>query len=220
MISLAEVKEYHEIKAYMEKGHEYLGTMGAIEHSYRHIDRVAINSKKILSTLGFHPRTAELGAIAGYLHDLGNFINRYNHGRNGALVVRLILQRMNMSLDEITMILPAIGNHEEQTGVAVTPITAAVIIADKVDVHGSRVRKRDISSFTTRDRVNYAAKHSELEIEDGADRVIRMKLEIDTKVCSVMEYFEIFMTKMVLCRRAAEKLECRFELVINGDKLL
>lgn len=220
MINLAEVKQDSEIQAYMEKGHHFLGAIGAIEHSHRHIERVALNSKKILATLGYHPRTAELAAIAGYLHDLGNFVNRYNHGRNGALVVRQILQRMDMPLEEIVMVLPAIGNHEEQTGTPVNSITAAVIIADKVDVHSSRVRKKDIATFTTRDRVNFAAQHSELEIQQEGDKVIRMRLEIDTEVCSVMEYFEIFLTKMVLCRRAAERLNCRFELVINDAKLL
>ncbi len=220
MITLETLRKHPEIKVYMHKGHEYLGAMGAIEHSLRHIDRVALNSKNILSTLRYHPRTAELAAIAGYLHDLGNFVNRYNHGRNGALLVRRILQQLAMPLEEIVLILAAIGNHEEQTGVAVTPVTAAVIIADKIDVHVSRVRKKDMASFTVRDRVNFAAKRSDLEIETDGDRVIRLRLEIDTEVCSVMEYFEIFMTKMILCRRAADRLDCRFELVINGAKLL
>lgn len=220
MVCLEQVKNYPDIKTYMEKGHEYLGTMGAIEHSHRHIERVAENSYKILKELGYSEREAELAAIAGYLHDIGNFVNRYNHGRNGALIIKDMLKEMQMPLEEIAIILSAIGNHEEQTGVVVTSVAAAVIIADKIDVHCSRVRKKDMAAFTMRDRVNYAAIKSELEIETVPKRIIRLRLEINQTICSVMEYFEIFMTKMVLCRRAARKLNCEFELIINNAKLL
>jgi len=170
--------------------------------------------------LNYSPHEAELAAIAGYLHDMGNVVNRYNHGRNGALIVKQILQRLNMPLEDLSTVLAAIGNHEEKTGTAVTSVSAAVIIADKVDVHSSRVRKKDIASFTTRDRVNYAATKSDLEIDTDPNKIIRLRLEIDPAICSVMEYFEIFLTKMLMCRRAAERLGCKFELVINGAKLL
>ena len=220
MLTFEEVKENPEVKAYMEKGHQYLGAMGAIEHSWRHIDRVAINSRRILMALNYSPHEAELAAIAGYLHDMGNVVNRYNHGRNGALIVKQILERLNMPLEDLSTVLAAIGNHEEKTGTAVTSVSAAVIIADKVDVHSSRVRKKDIASFTTRDRVNYAATKSDLEIDTDPNKIIRLRLEIDPAICSVMEYFEIFLTKMLMCRRAAERLGCKFELVINGAKLL
>lgn len=220
MLTFEEVKENPEVKAYMEKGHQYLGVMGAIEHSWRHIDRVAINSRRILMALNYSPHEAELAAIAGYLHDMGNVVNRYNHGRNGALIVKQILERLNMPLEDLSTVLAAIGNHEEKTGTAVTSVSAAVIIADKVDVHSSRVRKKDIASFTTRDRVNYAATKSDLEIDTDPNKIIRLRLEIDPAICSVMEYFEIFLTKMLMCRRAAERLGCKFELVINGAKLL
>lgn len=218
-VTLEDLRNDEMLAIYIKQAHEYLGTMGAIEHSFRHILLVAEQSKKIMEKLGYPPRQTELAAMAGYLHDLGNVVNRYEHGRAGALLVTERLKALGMSLDEITTIIGAIGNHEERTGYAVSPVAAAVIIADKSDVHRARVRKQDTAAFTLRDRVNYAAEKSSLKI-DGQNRLIEMRLEINQNICSVMEYFEIFLTKMLMCRRAASALDCRFSLAINEVKLL
>ncbi|NLH27402.1 MAG: HD domain-containing protein [Syntrophomonadaceae bacterium] len=203
----------------MKKVHEYLSTMLAITHDEEHARHVANLSYRILKVLGYPERDAELAAIAGYMHDIGNVVNRYEHGRSGALIAFHLLMRMGMPPEEIAVVIAAIGNHEERSGVAVSNVAAAVILADKSNVHYSRVRKEDEATFTTRDRVNFAARESYLTV-DPDKREIIMHLEIDTSICSVMEYFEIFMTKMLLCRRAANFLNCRFGLVINGHHML
>lgn len=203
----------------MKKVHEYLSTMLAITHDEEHARHVANLSYRILKVLGYPERDAELAAIAGYMHDIGNVVNRYEHGRSGALIAFHLLMRMGMPPEEIAVVIAAIGNHEERSGVAVSNVAAAVILADKSNVHYSRVRKEDEATFTTRDRVNFAARESYLTA-DPDKREIVMHLEIDTSICSVMEYFEIFMTKMLLCRRAANFLNCRFGLVINGHHML
>lgn len=219
MITLEEIKKDPEIDTYFQKTNAYLGKMGAIVHDYSHANTVSENSRRILESLGFSKRDTELAAIAGYLHDIGNVINRYDHGRVGAVLVFTFLLRMGMDPQEIAAIVSAIGNHEEKTGSPVSSIGAAVIISDKVDVHRSRVRKTDFATFTARDRVNYAARHGALKI-DSAERKITMELTIDLEISSVMEYFEIFLTRMVLCRRAASQLGCNFELFINEARFL
>lgn len=220
MVTLDMVKNNPVVKQFMQIGNEYIGNIGAIEHNIYHAEHISRLCYHILNSLGYPEREAELGAIAGYLHDIGNLVNRYGHGMSGALLAFNILLEMNMEPEEIAIIIGAIGNHEEQArGNAVNSVAAALILADKSDVHRSRVRKRDISLFTQRDRVNYAVTSSELQV-DAAKRVISLIIEIDTTVCSVMEYFEIFLTKMLMSRRAAEYLQCEFELVINGNKLL
>ncbi|NPV26146.1 MAG: HD domain-containing protein [Firmicutes bacterium] len=194
--------------------------MGAIEHNQRHADLVADLSRKILQTLGYPTREAELAAIAGFLHDLGNMANRYGHGLTGAIFAYNLLREMGMPPEELAVVMSAIGNHEEKAGGhPVTPVGAAVILADKSDVHHTRVRKTDLAQFTRRDRVNYAARQSLLDV-NPEQRVITMKLIIDPQICSVMEYFEIFLAKMIMCRRAAAALQCQFELIINDAKLL
>lgn len=220
MVTLDMVKNNSIVQHYMQIGNEYIGNIGAIEHNMHHAEQTSRLCYQILSRLGYPEREAELGAIAGFLHDIGNLVNRYGHGMSGALLSFNILLDMNMDPGEIATIMGAIGNHEEQArGNAVNNVAAALILADKSDVHRSRVRKRDMSGFTPRDRVNYAVTSSELQV-DTIKRVISLIIEIDTTVCSVMEYFEIFLTKMLMSRRAAEFLECEFELVINGNKLL
>jgi HD superfamily phosphodiesterase len=220
MVTLDMVKDNPVVKQFMLIGNEYIGSIGAIEHNMSHAEQTSRLCQHILSTLGYSQREAELGAIAGFLHDIGNLINRYGHGMSGALLSFNILLEMNMDPEEIATVIGAIGNHEEQArGNAVNNVAAALILADKSDVHRSRVRKRDMAVFTPRDRVNYAVTSSELQV-DANKRIISMIIEIDTSVCSVMEYFEIFLTKMLMSRRAAEYLHCEFELVINGNKLL
>lgn len=220
MVTLDMVKDNPVVKKYMQVGNDYIGTIGAIQHNMHHAELTSRLCHHILISLGYPGREAELGAIAGFLHDIGNLVNRYGHGMSGALLAFNILLDMNMDPEEIATIIGAIGNHEEQArGNSVNNVAAALILADKSDVHRSRVRKRDIAVFTPRDRVNYAVSNSELLV-DANKRIISMKIEIDTSVCSVMEYFEIFLTKMLMSRRAAEYLECEFELIINGYKLL
>jgi len=214
------VKSNPVVRQYMQIGNDYIGNIGAIEHNTHHADLTSRLCHHLLTTLGYSEREAELGAIAGFLHDIGNLVNRYGHGMSGALLAFNILLEMDMEPGEIATIIGAIGNHEEQArGNSVNNVAAALILADKSDVHRSRVRKRDMAVFTPRDRVNYAVTSSELAV-DAKKRVISMKMEIDTNVCSVMEYFEIFLTKMLMSRRAAQYLQCEFELVINGYKLL
>lgn len=219
MITLEEIKHNPEIDTYFRKTNKYLGKLGVIEHDYGHANNVAENSYRILKELGFPQREAELAAIAGYLHDIGNVINKYDHGRTGGVLVFSFLMKMGMPPEEIAVVVSAIGNHEERTGSAVSNVGAAVLIADKADVHRSRVRKADFATFTTRDRVNYAVELSNLNI-DPVLRKITMKLTIDLQISSVMEYFEIFLSRMVLCRRAADHLKCDFELFVNEARFL
>lgn len=219
MVRLEDIQQNPEIEVLMRKVHEYLSTILAITHDEDHAQYVAGLSYRILKALDYPERDAELAAIAGYMHDIGNVVNRYEHGRSGALLAFHLLVRMGMLPEEIATVVAAIGNHEERSGTAVSSVAAAVILADKSNVHHSRVRKDDAATFTTRDRVNYAAQESYLTV-DSEGREIIMHLEIDTEICSVMDYFEIFMTKMLLCRRAANFLGCRFGLVINGSSFL
>lgn len=219
MLKLEDIQNNAELVSLMQKVHEYLGTMGAITHDEEHARHVARLSYHILTVLGYPHREAELAAIAGYLHDIGNVVNRYEHGRTGALLAYHFLTRLGMSPEEVAAIIAAIGNHEERSGYAVSNVAAAVILADKSNVHRSRVRKEDAASFTIRDRVNYAVERSFLEVNPDQREVV-MHLDIDTRICSVMDYFEIFLTKMLLCRRAANFLDCCFGLVINRTRLL
>lgn len=220
MITLDLVKKNPLVISYLKTGNTYIGNIGALEHSLHHAELISALTRDILTTLGYSEREAELGAIAGYLHDIGNLINRYGHGMSGALIAFQILLEMGMDPDEIAVIMGAIGNHEEHAeGKPVNNVAAALILADKSDVHRSRVRKHDFASFTSRDRVNYAVTKSEIEVLPD-EKIINMKLRIDTRVTPVMEYFEIFLTKMLMCRRAAEYLKCEFKLLINDVRLL
>lgn len=220
MITLESVKNNPLVISYLKTGNTYIGNIGALEHSLHHAELISILTRDILLTLGYPEREGELGAIAGYLHDIGNLINRYGHGMSGAVIAFQILLEMGMAPDEIAVIMGAIGNHEEHAeGKPVNNVAAALILADKSDVHRSRVRKHDFAAFTSRDRVNYAVTKSGIEVLPDK-KIIKMNLEIDTNVTSVMEYFEIFLTKMLMCRRAAEHLKCEFKLIINDVRLL
>jgi metal-dependent HD superfamily phosphatase/phosphodiesterase len=207
------------IKTLIAKGNDHLGVLGYTDHGKMHVSLVSDLSFDILNQLGSTQRETELAAIAGYLHDVGNVINRQGHSQSGALMAMAILQRMSMDPEEVSIVAAAIGNHDEGNGQPVNRVAAALILADKSHVHRSRVRNRDIATFDIHDRVNYAVNESILRV-NGETRVITMELSIETEICPVMEYFEIFLTRMVMCRRAASFLGCQFELLINGAKLL
>jgi hypothetical protein len=220
MVTLEMVKKSPVVRQYMETGNDFIGNMGAIEHNMHHAELTSFLCYDILNTLGYPVREAELGSMAGYLHDIGNLVNRYGHGMSGAIIAMQVLAELDMEPVEIAVIMGAIGNHEENAqGQPVNNVAAALILADKSDVHRSRVRKRDAANFTQRDRVNYAVSSSNIVI-DSIERTICLRMQIDTSVCSVMEYFEIFLTKMLMCRRAAEHLGCQFQLMMNNNKLL
>ncbi|MGB9904868.1 MAG: HD domain-containing protein [Desulfotomaculales bacterium] len=219
MVTLQEVRQNPVVDSFIRRGNEYLGILGFTEHSYRHLNLVSTIAFNILAELGYPPREAELAAIAGYLHDIGNVVSRNEHGISGANLCFPILTAMGMPPDEVAVIISAIANHEESYGQPVSNVGAALILADKSDVHRSRVRNPDFAAFDIHDRVNYAVERAMLGV-DGTRRAITMDLSIDINICPVMEYFEIFLTRMVLCRRAANFLRCEFELVINGSKLL
>ncbi len=214
-----EIKKDPSVRTYVEAADASLNVLGYTEHSFAHVSTVAEKTGYILETLNYSARTVELGRIAGFLHDIGNLINRVDHSQSGGLMAFRILDHLNFPSDEIAMIVSAIGNHDEGTGVPVSPLAAALILADKSDVRRSRVRNQDFSSFDLHDRVNYSVTESNLSI-DEQHSVIVLKLQIDTSVGSVMEYFEIFMERMILCRKAAETLGLRFALMINEQQLL
>ena len=219
MITLEEIKKDHAIKTYITRADESLIALGYTEHSFAHVTRVASVAKYILETLGYSEREVELAQIAGYLHDIGNLVNRIDHAQSGAVMAFRILDKMGASPEDIATITTAIGNHDEGTAVAVNPTAAALILGDKTDVRRSRVRNQDITSFDIHDRVNYSVKSSKISISEDRS-VFELALEIDTTYCSIMDYFEIFLTRMVLCRKAAEKLGMRFQLSINGQRVI
>lgn len=219
MITLEDISSNPVVDSFIRKGNQFLGTMGFTDHSYRHVRLVSGIARDILEKLGHAPREVELAAIAGYLHDIGNVVSRNDHGISGAAIVYPILMGMGMEPDEVAIVLSSIANHEEQYGQPVNVVAAALILADKSDVHRSRVRNPDFATFDIHDRVNYAAERASLKV-DPDRRTITMDLTIDINICPVMEYFEIFLTRMMLCRRAASFLNCNFELIINGSKLL
>jgi len=220
MITFEDIKKRKDLQIYIEKADETLIAMGYTEHSFAHVTKVATTAKYILTTLGYSEREAELAQIAGYLHDIGNLINREEHAQSGALMVFRILEEMGMDPEEIATIVTAIGNHDESTAVAaVSPTVAALILGDKTDVRRTRVRNIDIASFDIHDRVNYSVTESTTEIDD-AHTSITLKLKVDTSICSVSDYFEIFLNRMILCRKAAERLGLTFRLVINEQQLM
>ena len=219
MITIGQVKSSEAIRTYISKEDEALIALGYTEHSFTHVGKVSVTARNILLKLGYPERDAELAEIAGYLHDIGNIVNRTDHAQSGAVMAFRILDNMGADPADIATIITAIGNHDESTAVAVNPITAALILADKTDVRASRVRNNDIASFDIHDRVNYSVKRSELEISTEK-KEIELKLQIDTSFCSVMDYFEIFLGRMILCRKAAERLGLRVRLSVNGQILL
>jgi metal-dependent HD superfamily phosphatase/phosphodiesterase len=218
-VTLADISSDPHVVAYIEVADEYLGAIGYTEHGFRHANLVSHIAGNILRRLGFDDRTAELGEIAGFMHDLGNCISREFHGVSAALLAKGLLSGHDMDPREIAHVMNALGNHEEEFGTPANPIGAATIIADKADVHHTRVRNPEPSAFDIHDRVNYAAKRSVLRV-DGETRTLALEIEIDTETSQVMEYFEIFLSRMQMCRSAARVLDAQFELVINGTRLL
>ena len=218
-MTYAELRQDSAIRTYIQKADESLRALGFTEHSFAHVTKVSETAGYILETLGFPPEQIELVKIAGYLHDIGNLVNRVEHSQSGALMAFRILDRMEMEPAKIATIVTAIGNHDEGTGVPVDAVSAALILADKSDVRRSRVRNADIASFDIHDRVNYSVKESQLRINE-AKTLVKLKLVIDTRYSSVMDYFEIFLERMILCRKAAEKLGLQFKLIINEQPLI
>lgn len=219
MVTYEQIRNDRAIKTYIAEADASMAALGFTEHSFAHVGRVAAVAGDILSELGYPERRVELTKIAGYLHDIGNLVNRVDHSQSGAVMAFRLLDNMGFPPDEIALIATAIGNHDEGTGVPVNAVAAALILADKSDVRRSRVRNRDAAAFDIHDRVNYSVERSALRV-DPAEKTARLELTVDTDFGSVMDYFEIFMKRMVLCRRAAERLGLRFQLTINGQQLI
>lgn len=217
-ITFDDIKNNESIRTYIQKADESLIALGYTEHSFAHVTKVAEMASDLLITLGYSQREAELAKIAGFLHDIGNVINRIDHAQSGAVMAFRILDKMGAEPEDIATIITAIGNHDESTAFPVNAVAAALILADKTDVRYTRVRNQDFASFDIHDRVNYSVKESKVSYEK--DSYIKLELKIDTSVCAVMDYFEIFLNRMILCRKAAEKLGLSFKLVINGQTLM
>lgn len=219
MLTYEEVKCNEAIRTYIQRADESLVALGFTEHSFAHVTHVAETAAYILETLGYPSRTVELARIAGYLHDIGNLVNRIDHSQSGAVMAFRLLDNLNCDPEDIATIVTAIGNHDEGTGQPVNPVAAALILADKSDVRRSRVRNQDMTTFDIHDRVNYSVKKAQLKINEE-HTLIKLKLSVDTKFGSIMDYFEIFMGRMLLCRKAAEMLGLQFKLMINEQQLI
>lgn len=219
MLTYEELRGNEEIKTYITRADESLRTLGYTEHSFAHVCKVADTVKYLLEGLGYPAHDVEVAQIAAYLHDIGNLVNRVDHSQSGAIMAFRLLDRMRMCAEDLSTVVTAIGNHDEGTGVPVNPIAAALILADKSDVRRSRVRNQDVSTFDIHDRVNYSVTRAELTLDDDRTAVL-LDLTIDTQYGTVMDYFEIFLTRMILCRKAAETLGLRFALCINGQRML
>ncbi|MBI2864524.1 MAG: HD domain-containing protein [Chloroflexi bacterium] len=219
VVTLDDLKQNYDAKACIEAADESLYQLGYTEHGERHANLVAHMAENVLLRLGRGERRAQLAAMAGYLHDVGNMINRVDHGQTGALIAWDILRSVRLDAREIAPIMAAIGNHEVEVGDPLNDVAAALILADKADVHRSRVRNQDMNTFDIHDRVNYAAQYSFLRV-DELQKTITLELTIDTQISALMDYFEIFLSRMLASRRAAKYLDCSFELLINKVKLL
>ena len=219
MVTFEEIKNNEAINTYIRKADQTLSELGFTEHSFAHVGMVATNASYIMETLGYSEREVELVKIAAYLHDIGNLVNRVDHSQSGAVMAFRILDNLHMPAEEICDIVAAIGNHDEGTGRPISPMAAALILADKSDVRRSRVRNNDPATFDIHDRVNYSVKKAELKINEN-HTLIKLKLSVDTRYGSVMDYFEIFMNRMVLCRKAAERLGLQFKLMIHEQQLI
>ena len=219
MITVQDIKMSGEVKTFLSISEKQMQILGYTEHSFRHVSLVSMNAGRILEQLGHPDREVELAKIAGFLHDIGNAVNRTDHAHTGAMLAYDLLTRLGMDCTEAAEIMFAIGNHDEKTGTSVSNVSAALILADKSDVHRSRVRNTDFATFDIHDRVNYAVEESVITIDKEA-KTADLVLQIDTSICPVMDYFEIFLTRMTMNRRAAAFLGLHFQLLINGSKLL
>ena len=214
-----EIRANEEVNALLDKGNKNLGLLGFTDHSQAHCIHVADTAGHILKKFGYDAHDIELAKIAGYMHDIGNCVNRTDHAHSGAIMAMTILRDLGMEPKEIATVIAAIGNHDEKTGTAVDAVSAALILADKTDVRRNRVRGRDQTKFDIHDRVNFAAISSVLHM-DRDKRQITLDIQLDDEICSVLDYFEIFLERMLMCRRAAEMLGCSFKLKANGSKVL
>lgn len=219
LVTFEEIKNNKEFQTYIEIGDRHLGIKGYTKHDFGHVTKVAETGGNILENLGFSKREVELAKIAGYIHDVGNMVNRQEHAQTGACICFDILTRLGMDPEEIAIIVSSVGNHDEEVGIPINPVSAALILGDKTDVRRSRVRNTDFATFDIHDRVNYAVERANVKV-DGINRSIELELTIDTSICPLMEYFEIFLTRMLLCRKAANFLNSKFGLIINGTKML
>ena len=219
MISYEDIRKNENIRVYIEEADASLNELGYTEHSFAHTTQVAETAGRILSVIGADEHTVELAKIAGFMHDIGNIVNREEHSQSGAVMAFRILDKLGMEPRDSATIVTAIGNHDEGTGVPVNQVSAALIIADKTDVRRSRVRNSDFSSFDIHDRVNYSVESSRLDISKE-QKTVTLTLTIDTSISSIMDYFEIFLSRMQMCRRSAEKLGLRFGLSINGQSFI
>ena len=216
-ITYKDIKKSEEVRAYIQKADESLLSLGFTEHSFAHVTKVAELAGQILTILGYSEYEVELAKISGYLHDIGNVVNRIDHAQSGAVMAFRILDKMDMDPDDIATVVTAIGNHDESTAYPVNPIAAALIIADKTDVRRSRVRNRSTIQFDIHDRVNYSVTSSKVIV---TKEEVCLDISIDTHVCELMEYFEIFLGRMILCKKAAEALNIKFSLIINNQKMM
>ena len=219
MITFKDIKNNEAIKTYIIRADESLSALGFTEHSFAHVGKVSKTAGYILETLGYSEHEIELAKISAYLHDIGNLINRAEHSQSGAVMAFRILDKLGMEAEDIATVVTAIGNHDEGTGVPVNPIAAALILADKTDVRRTRVRNFDIATFDIHDRVNYSVTQADVNINPERTE-IELRLIIDTEFGSIMDYFEIFMQRMLMCRKAAEKLGLKFKLIINNQQLI
>ena len=216
--SYEKIRKNKEIRGLIQRGNEVLGALGYTEHSEKHAAKVADTAGKLLKELGATDRETELAMIAGYMHDIGNSVNRHDHAHSGAILAYEILKKEGIDLADAMTVMTAIGHHDESTGTAVDPVSAALILADKTDVRRNRVRNKNRASFDAHDRVNYAVLSAKLSVRKDK-KIIQMDMELDDSMCTVMDYFEIFLERMIMCRRAAEVLGCRFRLEANGSRV-
>lgn len=214
-----EIKKNEEVRAYLKKGNDNLGVLGYTDHSEAHCTVVAERAGLILKKLEYPEETIELAEIAGFMHDIGNAVNRSRHAEYGAILANELLKGTDLSLEDRITIMSAIGNHDESTGGATDPVSAALIIADKTDVRRNRVRDKDRAAFDIHDRVNYAVTEAKLKI-NKEKKLISLNLQIDESICTMYEYFDIFLGRMMMCRGAAEILNMKFRLTANGSKVL
>ncbi len=219
VLTFNKISKNQDIIAMIRQSDEQLGIIGYTEHGIRHAKWVGRTAQKVLKTLGKEKREADLAGIAGFMHDIGNLVNREDHAQAGAILAHGLLKELDMPLDEIMSVMSAIGNHDEEHAHPATNVSAALILADKADAHKSRVRNPSTVKFDIHDRVNYAVQRSQLQVVPEKN-IIRLDLTINTKISSVMEYFEIFLSRMVVSRRAADFLGCHYELAVNGNRLL
>jgi HD superfamily phosphodiesterase len=213
------IKQNPDIMEYITRADKALEAQGFTEHSFAHVEKVAQNASMLLTELGYDERTVELAKIAGIMHDIGNVISRIDHAQSGAVMAFRLLDNLSMPANEICSIISAIGNHDESVGQPLDPISAALIIADKTDVRRSRVRNTELLSFDIHDRVNYAVKKSDIRLDENKTSLI-LELQIDTEISSVLEYFEIFLQRMLLCKKASQFLGLRFRMIVNGTDVL